>query len=241
MREAFSNIILAASGLKKGYEQNNGSEAAQRIEVFDGIDFEIKTGETVAIVGKSGIGKSSLLHIMGALDRPCGGTLLFKGENIFCYNEAKLARFRNRSIGFVFQFHHLLKEFSAVENAMMPSLIRGVSFNDAKASAENILARVDLEHRLSHMVGKLSGGEQQRVAIARALICRPDVLLADEPTGNLDKKNSDQIHEMLMEINREMGMTMIVATHDMELASLMSRKMTIVDGNIEENCSGLSS
>ena len=230
MGEAFSQAILEASGLKKEYRQNGGA-----IEVLKGIDFQINAGETVALMGKSGIGKSSLLHIMGALDRPCGGGFFFNGENIFQYNDSQLARFRNRSIGFVFQFHHLLNEFSALENTMMPMLIRGAAMNEARAAAEKVLGRVDMNRRESHMVGKLSGGERQRVALARALICNPSVLLADEPTGNLDKKNSDQIHEMLLEINQEFGMTMVVATHDMELAACLSRKMTIIDGNIEEN------
>jgi len=230
MEEAFSRTILEASSLKKEYRQSGES-----IKVLNGVDFKIDAGETVAVMGQSGIGKSSLLHIMGALDRPCDGTLFFKGENIFQYNDLRLAEFRNRSIGFVFQFHHLLKEFSALENTMMPMLIRGASKNQAQVAARAVLERVDMNRRSSHMVGKLSGGERQRVALARALICNPSVLLADEPTGNLDKKNSDQIHEMLMEINGEAGMTMVVATHDLELAACLSRRMTIVDGKIEED------
>jgi lipoprotein-releasing system ATP-binding protein len=208
------------------------SNGGVRIEVLKDLDFDLPAAETVAIVGASGIGKSTLLHIIGTLDRPDGGQLLFKGENVFSYDNAKLARFRNESVGFVFQFHHLLPEFSALENTMMPALIRGTNKKTAYLSAEKILVRVGLKDRLSYRVGKLSGGEQQRVALARALVLKPAVLLADEPTGNLDNANSEQIHSLLMELNREFSMTLVVVTHNMELASLMSRRVTIADGKL---------
>jgi lipoprotein-releasing system ATP-binding protein len=187
----------------------------------------------VAIVGASGIGKSTLLHILGTLDRPDSGTLEFRGEDVFQYDDTKLAQFRNKTIGFVFQFHHLLPEFSALENAMMPPLINGLSKLEASAAAEEILVRVGLQDRLDHRVGKLSGGEQQRVALARALVLKPAILLADEPTGNLDKINSDQVHQLILELNQELSMTLVVVTHNMELASYMSRRVTIVAGQLQ--------
>jgi len=205
-----------------------------RIDVLQGINSDLHIGETVAIVGPSGIGKSTLLHILGTLDRPDRGTLLFEGENVFDYDDIKLANFRNRTVGFVFQFHHLLPEFSALENTMMPGLINGLSKANAGKAAEEILVRVGLQDRLQHRVGKLSGGEQQRVALARALVLKPAILLADEPTGNLDKMNSDQIHRLLLELNRELSMTLVVVTHNMELASYMSRRVTIIDGRLQD-------
>jgi len=221
--------LLEATDLCKAF---NSSGA--RIEILNGANLELAQGETVAVVGASGIGKSTLLHILGTLDRPDSGVLLFKGENIFHYDNENLARFRNGSVGFVFQFHHLLPEFSAVENAMMPALIKGLKKDSSQVSAEEILVRIGLKDRLSHKVADLSGGEQQRVALARALVLKPPILLADEPTGNLDTKNSDQIHELLLELNREFRMAMVVVTHNMELAAYMSRRVTITDGKLEE-------
>jgi lipoprotein-releasing system ATP-binding protein len=202
------------------------------IDVLKNVDFDLAAGETLAIVGASGIGKSTLLHILGTLDRPDSGTLLFRGEDVFSYDDPKLAQFRNKSVGFVFQFHHLLPEFSAVENAMMPALIKGTSRPKAIQAAEDILVRVGLKDRLHYRVGKLSGGEQQRVALARALLLKPAILLADEPTGNLDKSNSEDIHSLLMELNREFSMTLVVVTHNAELASFMSRRVTIAEGKL---------
>jgi len=205
-----------------------------RIDILKNLNFELTAGETVAIVGASGIGKSTLLHILGTLDRPDSGQLLFKGEDVFSYDDLTLARFRNQSVGFVFQFHHLLPEFSALENAMMPALINGFSKPQANKAAEEILVRVGLQDRLHHRVGKLSGGEQQRVALARALVLKPAILLADEPTGNLDKINSDQVHQLVLELNRELSMTLVVVTHNMEMASNMSRRVTTVDGRLQD-------
>ncbi len=204
------------------------------IDVLKGVNLDLEIGETVAIVGASGIGKSTLLHILGTLDRPDSGTLEFQGEDVFLYGDVKLAQFRNTTIGFVFQFHHLLPEFSALENAMMPALINGFDKPDASIAAEEILVRVGLQDRLHFRVGKLSGGEQQRVALARALVLKPAMLLADEPTGNLDNINSDQIHQMVLELNRELSMTLVVVTHNMELASYMSRCVTIVEGQLQD-------
>ena len=219
--------VIAVRNLSKSF--SNGGVS---IDVLKELDFDLSAGDTVAIVGASGIGKSTLLHILGTLDRPDSGKLLFKGEDVFLYDDLKLARFRNESVGFVFQFHHLLPEFSALENAMMPALIRGTQKEKATQAAEKILVRVGLQDRLHYRVGKLSGGEQQRVALARALALKPLILLADEPTGNLDKANSEHIHNLLMELNREFSMTLVVVTHNTELASLMSRRVTIVDGNL---------
>ncbi len=202
------------------------------IEILKGIDFDISQGETLAIVGASGIGKSTLLHILGTLDRPDSGKVLYKGEDVFSFNSADLARFRNLSVGFMFQFHHLLPEFSALENAMMPALINGFNKKNAGAAAESILVKVGMQDRLSHRVGKLSGGEQQRVALARALVLKPSVLLADEPTGNLDQSNSEQVHDLLFQLNQELSMTMVVVTHNMQLASYMTRCVTIIDGQL---------
>jgi lipoprotein-releasing system ATP-binding protein len=224
--EHFANLITVRS-LSKSFT-NGGA----RIDILKNVDFDLSIGESVAIVGASGIGKSTLLHIVGTLDRPDSGELRFKGDDVFSYDDLKLAQFRNKSVGFVFQFHHLLPEFSAVENAMMPVLINGTSKQKANQAAEEILVRVGLKDRLHYRVGKLSGGEQQRVALARALVMKPAILLADEPTGNLDKSNSEHVHSLLMELNQEFSMTLVVVTHNSELASFMSRRVTIFDGSL---------
>lgn len=214
------------------YKSFNNSGA--RIDVLKGVDLDLDAGGTLAIVGASGIGKSTLLHILGALDRPDRGSFLFQGEDVFFFDNLRLARFRNEAVGFVFQFHHLLPEFSALENTMMPALIKGINKKKARDAAESLLVKVGLQDKLSYRIGKLSGGEQQRVALARALVLRPVILLADEPTGNLDKKNSEQVHDLLLELNREFQVTLIVVTHNMELASYMLRRVTIIDGKLVE-------
>jgi lipoprotein-releasing system ATP-binding protein len=223
--------LVSARGIAKSFRNNGAS-----IKVLEDLDFDFMVGETIAVVGASGIGKSTLLHIMGSLDRPDNGVLYFKGRDIFLLDETALASHRNRSIGFVFQFHHLLSEFSALENAMMPALIAGLEKPGAMTAAEAILVRVGLQDRLHHRVNKLSGGEQQRVALARALVLNPALLLADEPTGNLDNKNSGQIHELLLQLNEELSMTMVVVTHNPELASIMSRKVTIENRRLIDTC-----
>lgn len=220
---------MAAMGLSKSF---NGPQS--RIDVLKRLDFSLAPGETVAIVGPSGIGKSTLLHLMGTLDRPDEGRLYFKGEEIFQKTDDELARFRNESIGFVFQFHHLLPEFTALENVMMPLLIGRKPSRLASDQSRALLSRVGLEARLHHRINQLSGGEQQRVALARALVMTPPLVLADEPTGNLDKKNSEQVHELLCELNREMGATLVVVTHSTELAAYMSRRVTILNGQLKE-------
>ena len=237
--EPDNNCLVLAKNLKKSFI-SSGSNAlvadtrAPAIDILKAVDFTLMAGETVAIVGASGIGKSTLLQILGTLDQPDSGDLWFQGKNVFKLNPFELASFRNSSIGFVFQFHHLLPEFTALENAMMPGLIKGLSKPVSRNLAEKILVRVGLKSRLQHPVTKLSGGEQQRVALARALVLNPALLLADEPTGNLDQKNGEQVHELLMELNRELNMTMVVVTHNMKLASYMARRVTIMDGKLVE-------
>ena len=221
------DAVLCAVDICKSF-----SSSGTCINILKKLDLELRAGETLSIVGASGIGKSTLLNILGTLDRPDSGKLLFQGGDVFLLDDAKLAKFRNEFVGFVFQFHHLLAEFSALENAMMPALINKQSRENARQTAEEMLVRVGLQDRLSHRVGELSGGEQQRVALARAIVLKPDILLADEPTGNLDRHNSEQVHELLLELNRELGMTLVVVTHNMELADCMSRQVTIVDGRL---------
>jgi len=221
--------LIQASGISRTYNHRKSP-----IVVLDRLAFSLNFGETLGIVGASGIGKSTLLHILGTLDRPDAGQLNYSGTDVLQLDDARLARFRNRTIGFVFQFHHLLSEFTALENAMMPALVGGMDKKAARKKAESILVRVGLEKRLAHRPNELSGGEQQRVALARALVQRPAILLADEPTGNLDRRNSDMIHTLLMELNQEMGMALVVVTHNMELAALVSRRVTIVNGALQE-------
>ncbi len=221
--------LIQASGISKIYNHSGA-----RIVVLNQLAFKLGLGETIGIVGASGIGKSTLLHVLGTLDRPDTGILEYSGKDVLILDDSRLARFRNRAIGFVFQFHHLLPEFSALENTMMPALIGGVGKKTATEAAESILVRVGLKDRLTHRASELSGGEQQRVALARALVLRPSILLADEPTGNLDRKNSDHIHTLLMELNQEMGMALVVVTHNMELAELVSRRVTITNGVLQE-------
>jgi lipoprotein-releasing system ATP-binding protein len=203
-----------------------------RVEVLKGLTLEIKKGESVAIVGVSGAGKSTLLHILGTLDRPTSGTLSFDGVDIFRWDERKLADFRNRKIGFVFQFHHLLPEFSALENTMMPALIHGIAKRDARKKAEAILRDVGLGDRMNHKPGELSGGEQQRVAVGRALVMDPEIMLADEPTGNLDTETGKVIHDMMVQLNRKRNLTLVVVTHNKALADQMSLCIGLRDGRI---------
>ncbi len=221
--------LIHALELSKSY-----NHSGSHIVVLNRLTFNLGQGETLGIVGASGIGKSTLLHILGTLDRPDSGRLNYSGRDVLQLDDRRLARFRNRTIGFVFQFHHLLPEFSALENTMMPALIGGLERKTARTAAESILVRVGLADRLKHRAAELSGGEQQRVALARALVQQPSILLADEPTGNLDRENSEQVHTLLMELNEEMGMALVVVTHNMELAALVSRRVTIVDGALRE-------
>uniref|UniRef100_A0A831XLD0 ABC transporter ATP-binding protein n=1 Tax=Geobacter metallireducens TaxID=28232 RepID=A0A831XLD0_GEOME len=219
--------LLEVSGLVKSY-----GSGETRVDVLKGVDLTVAAGETIALVGASGTGKSTLLHIMGTLDRPTAGSVLFEGEDVFRMGDAALAAFRNRAIGFVFQFHHLLPEFTALENVMMPLLIAGVKRSEAMIPAKELLDEVGLGHRLTHKPGELSGGEQQRVAIARALVLSPKLLLADEPTGNLDMKTSDEVHETLERIHRKLGVTLVIVTHNEKLASRLGRTVRMVDGRV---------
>jgi len=221
--------LLEVRGLGKTY--NSGANA---LEVLSGIDLDLVAGTTTALVGASGAGKSTLMHLLGALDRPTSGSVCFRGENIFKKSERQLAAFRNRSIGFVFQFHHLLPEFTALENVMMPALIARVPRNQAIDMAKSLLQDVGLGERLTHRPGELSGGEQQRVAIARALALDPELLLADEPTGNLDMKTSEGIHAMLSELQIKKGLTLVIVTHNERLASAMGTTIHLLDGKIEK-------
>ena len=222
--------IVQIDTLSKSYP----ATAGRRIEILKGIELTLAGGDSLAVVGASGIGKSTLLQILGTLDRPDSGRMFFRGIDVFKLNHDRLAKFRNQSVGFVFQFHHLLAEFTAIENVMMPVLISGEHRDQAHVKAVQILERVGLGHRLEHRVTDLSGGEQQRVALARALILRPALLLADEPTGNLDKSTGRQIHKLLLELNQEMQMTLVIVTHNPDLAALMARRITIVDGALVE-------
>ncbi|HEY5974057.1 MAG TPA: ABC transporter ATP-binding protein [Geobacteraceae bacterium] len=222
------DVLLEAVGLYKSY-----GGGASRVDVLNGIDLTVRAGETIALVGASGAGKSTLLHLLGTLDRPSAGEVRYQGENVFRKNDVQLAEFRNRTIGFVFQFHHLLGEFTALENVMMPALINGVKRDAAAETARQLLAGVGLSHRLTHKPGELSGGEQQRVAIARALVMKPAVLLADEPTGNLDMKTSAGIHELFAELQQARGLALLVVTHNEPLAARMERVVRLVDGKIE--------
>ena len=206
--------------------RNNGIQ----VPVLTGIGLDIFQGETLAVVGASGVGKSTLLHILGTLERPSSGQVLWEGLDIFALDDKPLAAFRNRKVGFVFQFHHLLSEFNALENVMMPVLIARQPQGTAREKAEAILVRVGLKERLNHRVTTLSGGEQQRVAVARALVLDPEVLLADEPTGNLDPKSGARVQELILELNRERGLTSVIVTHNMELAQALDRRITLVDG-----------
>jgi lipoprotein-releasing system ATP-binding protein len=204
----------------------------QKLHILRGITFSLEPGEMAAIVGASGVGKSTLLQVLGTLDRPTSGSLRFNGEELTAMGAARLADFRNREIGFVFQFHHLLPEFTALENVMMPALIGRMPRAQAAERAREILDRVRLSHRTTHKPGELSGGEQQRVALARALVARPSLLLADEPTGNLDSHTGEEIHRLFEDINKEFGMTMLIVTHNAELAARMPRCLRMQDGGV---------
>ena len=219
--------LLAIEGLSKAY-----LTGGRRLAVLQEVSLEIAAGEMVALTGPSGAGKSTFLHLVGALDAPTAGRILFEGRDLASLQEDELARFRNESVGFVFQSHHLLPEFTALENAMMPGLVRRLSRGEARRRAEESLARVGLSDRLEHRPGELSGGEQQRVALARALVLQPRLLLADEPTGNLDPQTAAGIHALLQELNRELGITGVVVTHNETLAASLGRRIRLVAGRL---------
>ena len=221
-----SEPLIRATGLSKAYGDG------RRIDVLVDLDLEVAAGEAVAIVGQSGVGKSTLLHILGTLDQPTSGTVRFDGVDIFGLNEREQATFRNREVGFIFQFHHLLPDFTAVENVMMPALIRGVSATEAEGRARAVLERVGLGERLTHKPGELSGGEQQRVAVARAVALSPRAILADEPTGNLDPATGAEVHTLLMDLNRAHNITLVIVTHNDELSSLVHRTLRLQNGKL---------
>jgi lipoprotein-releasing system ATP-binding protein len=203
-----------------------------KIEVLKELNLTIPRGHSLAILGVSGAGKSTLIHILGTLDHPTSGTVLFNDVHVFEWDNKKLAEFRNKTIGFVFQFHNLLPEFNSLENTMMPALIHGVSYRKAKDRAEAILNEVGLGDRMTHKPGELSGGEQQRVAVARALIMEPEIILADEPTGNLDSETGKKIEDILLDLNRTKQITLVVVTHNKSLADRMSQSIGLRDGKI---------
>ena len=223
------DAIFAAQGISKEYTTGD-----QRLEVLKKIDLTLASGKMAAIVGASGCGKTTLLHILGTIDRPSSGHLFFKNRDIFAENNTELALFRNKTVGFVFQFHHLLPEFSAIENVMMPGMISGNDRAEIIDDANELLKKVGLANRIEHRVGELSGGEQQRVALARAMIMKPALLLADEPTGNLDAKTGNKVFDLLQEIHSSRSMSTVMVTHNPELAARMDRCLTLEDGVLHE-------
>jgi lipoprotein-releasing system ATP-binding protein len=218
---------LQVQGLKKVFIKENA-----RIFALKGIDLTVEQGEMLVIVGPSGAGKTTLLHILGTLDRPSEGKVMYRQEDVFSRSEGGLAALRNREIGFIFQFHNLLPEFNALENVMMPALIQGAAKKEARAMAAEVLREVGLKDRMGHKPGELSGGEQQRVAVARALILRPALLLADEPTGNLDSATGERVMQLIFSLNRERGVTLILVTHNESLAGRFPRQITLADGRV---------
>ena len=220
--------ILVTKNLHKTYQMGTRS-----VPVLRGIDLEVNEAQIVAIVGPSGVGKSTLLHILGTLDRPSEGSVIIEGTDVFKFDEKKLAEFRNRTVGFIFQFHHLMPEFTALENVMMPGLIAGKPKKKISDRAKSLLNEVGLEHRVDHRPGELSGGEMQRVAVARALMNDPKLVFADEPSGNLDRAASDALHELLWNLSRKDKRTLIIVTHNHELAENADKVVEIFDGNIK--------
>jgi len=217
--------VIQCQNVGKTYD-----DGSLKVEVLRNIDFQVTSGEGIGIIGASGSGKSTLLHILGGLDKPTSGEVKIQGQGLNSLSQVAIGQLRNRHLGFVYQFHHLLPEFSALENVMMPLLVARKSRAEAQAAAAEILEKVGLGSRMTHRPGELSGGERQRAAIARALVTKPDCLLADEPTGNLDRKNATHAQEMMLELKRELGTALIVVTHDEQLAKRFDRVLTMDDG-----------
>jgi len=225
-----TKALVVAQDVRKSFQH-----MGRTLEVLRGIDLTIDEGEILCVVGQSGAGKSTFLHCIGTLDIPTSGSLRIGDEELTTMPNAKLAALRNKSIGFVFQFHHLLPEFTALENVVMPGLIQGRSRKDMEGPAKKLLDEVGLSHRLDHRPGELSGGEQQRVALARALVLEPKLILADEPSGNLDSATSDQIHELFFKVNQTRGTTIVIVTHNMQFAGTMPRVVSLRDGRVERD------
>lgn len=222
-------LVLEVKKLDKGFRQG-----PRRIEVLQGIEMQLVAGDSVAIVGASGAGKSTLLHILGGLDNPDSGEVLINGQSIWSLSENERGKLRNKHMGFVYQFHHLLSEFTALENVAMPLLIRKVKTEEAANSARTILTKVGLEHRLDHKPGEMSGGERQRAAVARALVGSPALILGDEPTGNLDEKTAESVYAQMLELNQELGTSLVLVTHDHRMARRMDRCLEISKGSLTE-------
>jgi lipoprotein-releasing system ATP-binding protein len=223
-----NNIILSAKDIYKSFQTTKKI----KLDVLKGISIEIQTGKITIVVGASGAGKSTLLHLLGGLDRPDSGEVFFDNKDIFTFSDDGLAKFRNKNVGFIFQFHHLLPEFTAMENVIIPQMINGTTFNQAKIKSKDLLQTVGLTERLDHKPAELSGGEQQRVAVARALANNPKIIFADEPTGNLDSINSEEIHKLILELKTNLGMTFVIVTHNSSLVELTDTLYEIKDGKI---------
>jgi lipoprotein-releasing system ATP-binding protein len=223
-----SEAVLAAEGLSRRFWDGD-----QEIQILDGVSFAVGEGDTVAVTGSSGSGKSTLLHLLGGLDRPSAGRVQVGGRDIHTLPEKARGELRNRELGFVYQFHHLMPEFDALENVMMPLLVRRQGRREAAAAARETLERVGLGERIHHKPSELSGGERQRTAIARAVVARPRIILADEPTGNLDERTAGRIHELLLGLNRDLGTAIVVVTHDPDLAGHMRRRFRLHEGHLE--------
>jgi lipoprotein-releasing system ATP-binding protein len=223
-----ATALLRAEALCKSF----ATPAGETIQVLRDLELSVAPGETVAIVGQSGVGKSTLLHVLGTLDRPSGGRVLFRGDDVFAKDPSELARYRGRSLGFVFQLHHLLPEFSALENVMMPGLLAALPRAELRDRAATLLEEAGLAERLDQRVGKLSGGERQRVAVARALVMDPALVLADEPTGNLDPETGERVHELMLGLNQRRGSALVVVTHNYDLARRLGRTLVLRDGQL---------
>jgi lipoprotein-releasing system ATP-binding protein len=232
VRAAVRQAVPAATLISARSVDKSFHDAGREIVVLRGLDLEVAAGEEIAIIGESGVGKSTLLHVLGSLERPTAGKILFEDRDLFAFDEQETAQFRNHKLGFVFQFHYLLADFSALENVMMPALIARLADREARERAASVLELVGLKDKFHRRPAELSGGEQQRVAVARAVVLRPRLVLADEPTGNLDPKTADEVHELFHRLNRELGLTLVVATHNERLSHSMTRTLRLQDGRL---------